>query len=577
MASAGPALAETPAAPDGVEIPAILEADLSATEKQKLAATTSGDGVPLSALVTTPDGPQIVTLDADSRADAVAAAALLDAQPSVQAANVSIVMRPAGGTYPQYGNEMMRSVAARADVDNPLSDVVVAVLDTGVSPHAELTGALLPGQNFTDSLGGAGDVTDRVGHGTHVAGTVAADAGSEVEGIAYGARVLPVKVLGDDGAGLDSWISDGILWAADNGADVINMSLGGPGYSSVMESAIAYARSRGVTVIAAAGNSDSPDMFSPAGLAGVVAVSAVDEARAKASFSNYGPSIDVAAPGVRILSTLNDGGFAEASGTSMASPHVAGVAALVKGAAPGLTPDQVERALVWSAIDLGAPGRDDQFGYGLVDAPRAVSAANSLEGTGSLPAGAGPITVPRSPAMATPSLASGTVRVKWAPPSVDGGSAVTGYTVRVYRGTTLLTTTTTSATARDLRVSGLTNGTTYTFTVGAKNIAGPGPVATVKATPRTKPSAPRVTATAARSAVKVYWAAPSNGGAPITSYLIRAYRGTTHLKTVRMSATARSLVITSVVPGVEYRFTVAAVNAAGEGARSASAYAVPLR
>jgi subtilisin family serine protease len=568
VSSVGPALAEEPAAPLVEDIPAVLQADLSAAEERTLAAATSGDGVPLAAFVMTPDGPAIVSLEAGSRTDADAAVALLDAQPSVEAADVSVKVRPVGGTYAQYGNTMTRSEAAHADVDNPMSTAVVAVLDTGVSPHPELVSALVPGQNFTDSPGGALDTTDRHGHGTHVAGTVAADAGSAVEGVAYGATIMPVKVLADAGYGYSDWIANGIIWAADNGADIINMSLGSTYSSSVEASAIAYARSRGVTVIAAAGNDNASTPFYPAAHTGVVAVSAVGQNKAKASFSNYGSFVDVAAPGVSILSTLSTGGLGYMSGTSMASPHVAGVAALVEAAAPGLTPAQVEQAITASSTDLGAKGRDNVFGHGLVDAQRAVQAANSLEATGTL--------TPGAPVMGTPDLGNAAVRVKWAAPTSQGASPVTSYTVRVYRGSALIWRTTVAPT--NLLLTRLPNGTAHTFTVVANNRYGAGPAASGTATPRTRPSAPRIgTATPGAGRAVGGWPAPANGGTPLSGYTIRAYRGTSLVQTVQAASTATSTTVTGLANGSAHTFVVSATNAAGAGPSSARSAAVVPR
>ena len=390
MASVPPAFAEDPVAPEVTDVPAVLGADLSPAEEQQLSALVAGGGVPVDAFVVTPEGPEIITVDADSRTDADAAARLLEAQPSVEAASLTVEVRATAGSRPQYGNVMVRSEQAMAGVDNPLSDVVVAVLDTGVAPHPELVSALLPGRSFSSGVESP-HTDDRNGHGTHVAGTVAADVGSAVEGVAVGAKILPVKVIDDSGSGLSTWISQGIVWAADNGADVINLSLGGTNSSGVYASSVAYARSRGATVIAAAGNDGDSIPFYPAAETGVIAVSAVDSTELQASFSNYGSYVDIAAPGVWIESTRPSGDTAQLSGTSMASPHVAGVAALVKAAAPGLTPDQVEQALVAGVIDLGPPGRDDVFGHGRVDAVHAVQAANSLEATGTVPVNRAPV------------------------------------------------------------------------------------------------------------------------------------------------------------------------------------------
>jgi subtilisin family serine protease len=381
----GPALAEEPVSAEVQHVPAALGADLSTAEQHTLSDLTDGKGVPLSAFVDTPGGPRVVTLDAGSRAEAAAAVSLLDTQPSVETAALAVQMRPTAGAVRQWGNDMVRSDLARTEVTTAVSNVVVAVVDTGVAPHPELDAALLPGQNFTTSGTGPLDTTDRYGHGTHVAGTIGADAGSQVEGVAAGVRLLPVKVLSDQGYGYSSWVAAGIVWAADHGADVINMSLGSTGYDAVLAAAVDHARAAGVTVVAAAGNNNSSDPFYPAALPGVIAVSAVTTQQAKARFSNYGSYVDVAAPGTDIFSTYLGGGFATMSGTSMASPHVAAIAALEKAVAPDLTPDQVELALEGTATDLGSPGRDDVYGRGLVDAERSVQVAEALRDTGQWP------------------------------------------------------------------------------------------------------------------------------------------------------------------------------------------------
>jgi subtilisin family serine protease len=569
VSSVSPALAETPGSPELEALPAVLDADLTLAEEQTLAEATSGAGVPFAAFVETPDGPEIVTLDAGSRSDAAAAASLLEAQPSVDAANVSTMARPADSARAAdlYGTAMVRSEAARADVDNPLSDVVVAVLDTGVATHPELASALLPGRNFTDSPGGVLDTTDRHGHGTHVAGTIAADAGSDIEGVAHGVALLPVKVLGDAGPGWDSWIADGIVWAADNGADVINMSLSGPGYSAVEESAVAYARSQGVTVIAAAGNDNSSALYSPAGLAGVISVSAVDEAQAKASFSNFGTAVDLAAPGVLILSAAHSGGLTYKSGTSMAAPHVAGVAALVVGAAPGLTPAQVEQALVAGAIDRGTAGRDDVYGHGLVDATRAVGAANSLEGTGSVSLPPVVVSAPDAPAALSSTVSSRRVDLAWGAPADDGYSPVTGYTVRIYDGGTLLASNNAPATVRRQAFTGLTNGRAYTATVVATNAQGAGPSASVSATPYGTPGWPVIgTATPGNGSVVLGWNAPSDdGGSPVTGYTLLVHQGPTLLRTLSAGAADRTLTVTGLSNGTAYTFLLSATNAVGQG------------
>ncbi|MFG1603611.1 S8 family serine peptidase [Actinoplanes sp. NPDC049265] len=264
------------------------------------------------------------------------------------------------------------------------SGVTVAVLDTGVSAsHPDLAGQVLTGYNaFTDTTGTSSDAH---GHGTHVAGTIAALAnnGQGVAGVAPNVKILPVKVLADNGGGTSVSASAGMVWAADHGAQVISMSLGGAGSSQAYQAAIDYARSRNVVVIAAAGNertNGSPVMY-PGAAPGVVAVAATDNNDSVAYFSNAGSYVDVAAPGVNIYSTVPGDGYAYKSGTSMATPHVAAVAALLLAKNPALTPDQVEQAMESSAKDLGTAGKDNDYGYGRVDAVAALAAVSSGGGT----------------------------------------------------------------------------------------------------------------------------------------------------------------------------------------------------
>jgi type VII secretion-associated serine protease mycosin len=269
------------------------------------------------------------------------------------------------------------------------SDMVVAVIDTGVDgSHPDLAGQLLPGLDaITDTTGGDDDGN---GHGTHVAGTVAAVAGNGegVAGFAPDAKILPVKVLGANGSGYVSDTAQGIVWAADNGAHIINLSLGSSNPSKAEESAVAYAVGRGVTVVAAAGNEreeGSPTSY-PAAYDGVIAVAATDPGDDVAEYSNQGAYVDVAAPGSGIFSTypvdLPEGssGYNALSGTSMAAPHVAAVAALIKSVQPDLTPDDIQQVLQSSAVDLGDGGFDEDFGYGRIDAAAAVEAAAGWDG-----------------------------------------------------------------------------------------------------------------------------------------------------------------------------------------------------
>ena len=214
--------------------------------------------------------------------------------------------------------------------------IKVAVIDTGVDAnHPDLAGRVLPGADLVNDDNDAGD--DH-GHGTHVAGSIAAvvNNGVDVGGVAPHAQIIPIKVLNASGQGYNADIANGVLEAANLGAKVINLSLGGTDNSETLRRAIADVQARGVVVVAAAGNDGVSTPFYPAANDGVIAVAAIDQSRRKASFSNYGDYIDIAAPGVAIGSTRKGGGVASMSGTSMASPHVAGACALLMAQYPNL-------------------------------------------------------------------------------------------------------------------------------------------------------------------------------------------------------------------------------------------------
>lgn len=334
--------------------------------------------------------------------------------------------------------ENAAGINAPAAWDNATgAGVTVAVLDTGYRPHADLNANLLPGYDMISNLsvandgGGrdsdARDPGDAVSanecgythsarssswHGTHVAGTVAAVAnnGEGVVGVAYDSKVVPVRVLGKCG-GLTSDIADGIIWAAGgsvsgvpanpNPADVINMSLGGSGScSSTTQNAINQARANGAVVVIASGNdNDNSANYNPGNCSGVVNVASVGRNGGRAYYSNYGSNIDVAAPGGAqsfandpegVLSTYNSGSntpssdsYSYSQGTSMAAPHVAGVAALIKQAKPSATPDEIESILKSTTKSFGATC--NSCGTGIVDAAAAVAEASG--GTTPPPAG----------------------------------------------------------------------------------------------------------------------------------------------------------------------------------------------
>jgi len=258
--------------------------------------------------------------------------------------------------------------------------IKVALLDSGVDDdHPDISSQVVDWSNFSDST----TYTDQIGHGTHVAGIVAASTnnGLGVAGIGYQTKLMSVKVLSDRGYGQYSWIAQGIYYATDHGARVINLSLGGTSDSITLRQAVDYAWSHGVVVVAAAGNSGSSRPIYPAYYDHVIAVAAVDSSNRKPYFSNYGSWVDLAAPGVSILSTLpnqpnhfsSSQDYGLASGTSMASPHVSAVAALVWSLHPSWTSQQVIDRLEQTADPITNTGRYWQ--YGLVNAAAAVGSS----------------------------------------------------------------------------------------------------------------------------------------------------------------------------------------------------------
>ena len=250
----------------------------------------------------------------------------------------------------------------------------VAVIDTGIDyNHADLAANYKGGYDFVND---DSSPMDDNGHGSHVAGTIAAvKDGSGVVGVAPSANLYALKVLGSDGRGSYSDIVAALNWAAGNDMQIASLSLGGTTSSTTLADAVKNAYDNGLLIVAAAGNSGANSMLYPAAYSQVIAVGATTSSDTKASFSNYGSKLEMAAPGVSIKSTV-PGGYATYSGTSMATPHVSGVAALVWSNGIATTNAAVRSVLQSSALDIGAAGRDSNFGFGLVRADRAVPAAD---------------------------------------------------------------------------------------------------------------------------------------------------------------------------------------------------------
>jgi subtilisin family serine protease len=263
-----------------------------------------------------------------------------------------------------------------------LTNIIVAVLDSGVdAAHPDLATRILPGYDFVFN---DPDPADDFGHGTAVCGTIVAagDNDAGVAGVAFGCRVLPVKVMDAAGFAYYSTIAQGIHYAVDAGARIINLSIAGSSPSSTLQDAIDYAWDHNVVVVAAAGNNADNVPQYPAACEHVIGVSATEPGDTLASFSSFGNDIALSAPGDTIWTTQLDPAnpYGAWRGTSFASPIVAGVAALVVSANPLLSSTQIVSVLEQSADDVGAPGWDALFGYGRVNAARAVGLAMTLPG-----------------------------------------------------------------------------------------------------------------------------------------------------------------------------------------------------
>lgn len=281
---------------------------------------------------------------------------------------------------PMYGQQWgLAKINAPAawDFTTGSSNVTIAVIDGGVElTHPDLSAKLTTGYNAIFNLGLP---RDRDGHGTHVAGIAGASSNNGVgtAGVAWGARIIPVKALTPFG-GRSSDIAEAVGWASNAGADIINMSLGSTADSTTLRNAIQLAYYNGVFMVAAMGNEfqyGSPTNY-PAAYPEVMAVAATDINDQHASFSNRGAHVEVSAPGVDIWSTYrtpSGATYAPLSGTSMSSPYVAGLAALLLSLNPALTPDQVRGIIIISATDIGTPGWDDLTGWGRIDALTAVA------------------------------------------------------------------------------------------------------------------------------------------------------------------------------------------------------------
>jgi subtilisin family serine protease len=278
--------------------------------------------------------------------------------------------------YPDQGNLTQIGVPDVWPTTTGDPGLTIAVIDSGVDlDHPDLTGVTVTSPR--NEVWNNADVSDVAGHGTYVAGTIFArtDNAEGIAGIAPTSTLMPIKVLDDDGFGTFSDLLDGVDWAREHGADIINMSLGGeldPAQVALVQPTFTEARVAGILMTAASGNSGGPFIEYPAGLNGVISVAAVDADDVVAEFSTFNRTVDIAAPGVGIVSSTF-GSYEPADGTSASAPQVAGGAALIWSARPGLEVAELEAVLRASAVDLGDPGRDHFYGSGRLDLAAALT------------------------------------------------------------------------------------------------------------------------------------------------------------------------------------------------------------
>jgi thermitase len=285
------------------------------------------------------------------------------------------------------------------DIVTGATTITIAVIDSGIDPtHPDLAGKLVPGYDYVDNDDNPRDLN---GHGTHVAGIAAAitNNGIGVAGMAWGARIMPLRALDEEGTGNSAGIASAIGWAHLNGAKIINLSLGGEGSSQTLQNAITHAHNDGILVVAAMGNRGDSVPLYPAAYANVMAVAATTRDDIRAGYSSYGVHCDIAAPGgfmtnygqtSGIYSTMPTYDVYDTTryfyqkhydyhmGTSQAAPFVSGLAALIWSVKPSLTPDQVQQTIQSTAVDLGASGWDQYYGWGRINALAAVESVLAL-------------------------------------------------------------------------------------------------------------------------------------------------------------------------------------------------------
>lgn len=446
---------------------------------------------------------------------------------------------------------------------NPGAGVRVYIVDTGVNAaDPDFTGRIVPGYDAVD--GTTDGTTDCHGHGTHVAGTAA---GTEF-GIAKAATIVPVRVLGCTGSGSYSGIIAALDWViANNPAGVrgvVSMSLGG-GYSAALNTEIDKLVAAGIPAVVAAGNDGlDASSYSPASAASAITVGASDSTDTRASFSNYGFYLDIFAPGVGITSddAFAVNGTQTWNGTSMATPHVSGVAAALLALQPTLTPAQVVSTLQANAI----PGK----------VSNSLSTANYLLNSSFLTGGT--IVVPVAPdaptGLTSTSVAGTSVGLTWSAPVNSGTAAVSSYKVE-WKKSSVTTWSSGSVTGTAATVSGLTSGTAYNFRVSAVSADGTSAASSVLnvttlvvGTVPSAPRSPKVSVTYSNQ-LNLSWTVPSSAGtSPITGYKVQQL--VSNVWNTVATSTSTSAAVTGLTANTSYSFRVLATNAVGDSLPSST-------
>jgi len=344
-------------------------------------APSTGSALTTS-LATLAAHPEILKIEADGRAH-IAETTPNDSFYQAQQWNLPQIHLPEAWDYTVGSSTPIAIVDTGIDLDHP--DLAAKLwINPGEIPDNSIDddhNGYIDDWRGWDFVEGDNDPQDLNGHGSHVAGIAGAQSnnGIGIAGVSWNAGLMAVRVLNSDGYGWWSDIASGILYAADAGARVINLSLGDTTSSGAVEEAIAYARERGCLIVAAAGNKESQPILYPAALDGVMAVAATGPGDSLYPNGNRGPQMDVAAPGMGIFSTWATGSYCTKTGTSMATPHVSGLANLIWTLRPWLSADEVAAFIENTAVDIGDPGWDERTGWGRIDALEAVAQAAELE------------------------------------------------------------------------------------------------------------------------------------------------------------------------------------------------------